>query len=76
MFSQQICGILFFYVYGVVFVQAIGLGDPFLVQLITNIVQIFAVGASIITANRVRRRINLMITNFMMLVAFIIISGV
>ncbi|KAH9239387.1 hypothetical protein K456DRAFT_1747144 [Colletotrichum gloeosporioides 23] len=76
MFSQQICGILFFYVYGVVFVQAIGLGDPFLVQLITNIVQIFAVGASVITANRVRRRVNLLITNFMMLVAFIIIGGV
>ncbi|KAJ3949046.1 uncharacterized protein N0V96_000156 [Colletotrichum fioriniae] len=76
MFSQQICGILFFYVYGVVFVQAIGLGDPFLVQLITNIVQIFAVGASIITVNKVRRRTNLMITNFMMLVAFIIIGGV
>ncbi|KAI3557897.1 hypothetical protein CABS02_02079 [Colletotrichum abscissum] len=76
MFSQQICGILFFYVYGVVFVQAIGLGDPFLVQLITNIVQIFAVGASIITVNKVRRRTNLMITNLMMLVAFIIIGGV
>ncbi|KAF3806050.1 High-affinity glucose transporter RGT2 [Colletotrichum gloeosporioides] len=76
MFSQQICGILFFYVYGVVFAQAIGLGNLFLVQLITNIVQIFAVGASIITANRVRRRINLMITNFMMLVAFITIGDV
>ncbi|KAK1512438.1 uncharacterized protein CCOS01_14678 [Colletotrichum costaricense] len=76
MFSQQICGILFFYVYGVVFVQAIGLGDPFLVQLITNIVQIFAVSASIITVNKVRRRTNLMITNLMMLVAFIIIGGV
>ncbi|KAK1500526.1 hypothetical protein CTAM01_06461 [Colletotrichum tamarilloi] len=76
MFSQQICGILFFYVYGVVFVQAIGLGDPFLVQLVTNIVQIFAVGASIITVNKVRRRTNLMITNLMMLVAFIIIGGV
>ncbi|KAF4854326.1 Low-affinity glucose transporter HXT1 [Colletotrichum siamense] len=76
MFSQQICGILFFYVYGVVFVHTIGLGDPFLVQLITNIVQIFAVGASVMTANRVRRRVNLMITNFMMLVAFIIIGGV
>ncbi|WYZ44975.1 hypothetical protein EsH8_VIII_000291 [Colletotrichum jinshuiense] len=76
MFSQQICGILFFYVYGVVFVQAIGVSDPFLVQLIVNIVQIIAVGAAVVTGNKVRRRINLMITNCMMLVAFLIIGGV
>ncbi|POR34959.1 hypothetical protein TPAR_04863 [Tolypocladium paradoxum] len=76
MFSQQICGILFFYVYGVVFVQAIGVEEPFLVQLIVNIVQIFAVGAAVITGNKVRRRINLMVTNCMMLVAFIVIGCV
>jgi hypothetical protein len=75
MFSQQICGILFFYVYGVVFVQAIGAEDPFLVQLITNIIQIFAVGASVLTANKVRRRVNLMITNSLMLVALIVIGS-
>ncbi|KAF4917846.1 Low-affinity glucose transporter HXT1 [Colletotrichum viniferum] len=40
------------------------------------LLQIFAVGASVITANRVRRRVNLMITNSIMLVAFIIIGGV
>ncbi|KAJ5414323.1 hypothetical protein N7509_000950 [Penicillium cosmopolitanum] len=74
MFSQQVCGILFFYVYGVVFVQAIGVGDPFIVQIVINVVQIIAVGASVITANKVRRRINLMVTNCMMLVAFIVIG--
>lgn len=76
MFSQQICGILFFYVYGVVFAQAIGVKDPFLIQLITNILQIFAVGASVITGNKVRRRINLMVTNFMMFFAFIVIGAI
>ncbi|KAH6880646.1 general substrate transporter [Thelonectria olida] len=76
MFSQQICGILFFYVYGVVFVQAIGVEDPFLVQLIVNIVQIFAVGASVVTGNKVRRRVNLIVTNCMMLVAFIVIGSI
>lgn len=75
MFSQQICGILFFYVYGVVFAQEIGISDPFLIQLITNIIQIFAVGAAVVTGNKVRRRVNLMVTNIMMLVAFIIIGG-
>lgn len=76
MVSSQVCGILFFYVYGVVFAQAIGIKDPFLIQLITNILQIFAVGASVITGNKIRRRINLFITNSMMLVAFIVIGGI
>lgn len=76
LFSQQICGVLFFYVYGVVFAQEIGIKDPFLIQLITNILQIFAVGASVITGNKIRRRTNLLVTNFMMLVAFIVIGGI
>lgn len=76
MFSQQICGVLFFYVYGVVFAQEIGIKDPFLIQLITNILQIFAVGVSVITGNKVRRRTNLLVTNSMMLVAFIVIGGI
>lgn len=76
MFSSQANGIVFFYVYGVVFVQSIGIPDPFLVQVIVNIVQIIAVGASVITGNRVRRRINLMATNSIMLSSFIIIGGI
>lgn len=76
MFSQQICGILFFYVYGVVFIQEIGVADPFLVQLAINIVQIFAVGASVITGNKVSRRSNLLVTNSMMLAAFIVIGAI
>jgi hypothetical protein len=76
MISSQVCGILFFYVYGVVFAQAIGIKDPFLIQLITNILQIFAVGASVVTGNKVARRMNLFITNSMMLVAFIVIGGI
>lgn len=76
MVSSQICGILFFYVYGVVFAQAIGIDDPFLIQLITNILQIFAVGASVVTGNKVSRRKNLFITNSMMLIAFLIIGGI
>jgi sugar porter (SP) family MFS transporter len=76
MFSQQVCGILFFYVYGVVFVQEIGVQDPFLVQIVINVVQIVAVGASVITGNKARRRVNLMVTNCMMLVAFLVIGGI
>ncbi|KAH8172118.1 sugar transporter domain-containing protein [Sarocladium implicatum] len=76
MISSQICGILFFYVYGVVFAQEIGIKDPFLIQLITNILQIFAVGASVITGNKVPRRMNLFITNSMMLFAFLVIGGI
>ncbi|KAL3440167.1 general substrate transporter [Aspergillus insuetus] len=76
MYAQQICGILFFYVYGVVFVQAIGINEPFLVQLIQSILQICAVTASMLTAHRVSRRGNLLVTTSAMLVAFIIIGGI
>ncbi|KAF7553269.1 hypothetical protein G7Z17_g3744 [Cylindrodendrum hubeiense] len=76
LFSQQVCGILFFYVYGVVFAQSIGIAEPFMIQLITNILQIFAVGASVITGNKVSRRMNLLVTNFMMIVAFIVIGSI
>ena len=58
-----------------VFAQAIGMKQPFLIQLIVNIVQIFAVGAGVVTGNKVPRRLNLFITNGIMLVAFIIIGG-
>lgn len=76
LYSQQICGILFFYVYGVVFAQAIGIKQPFIIQLITNVLQIFAVAAAVITGNKVRRRTNLLITTGMMFVAFIIIGSI
>ncbi|KAE8141266.1 general substrate transporter [Aspergillus pseudotamarii] len=76
MYSQQICGILFFYVYGVVFVQAIGIDEPFLVQLIQNILQICAVTVSMATANHVPRRINLLVTTSIMFLAFVVIGGI
>ena len=76
MFAQQINGILFFYVYGVVFAQAIGIKQPFLISLITNILQIFAVAAAIAFATRIRRRTNLLVTTSMMLIAFIIIGSI
>lgn len=76
LYSQQICGILFFYVYGVVLAQAIGITHPFMIQLITNILQIFAVAAAVITGNKVPRRNNLLITTGMMLFAFIVIGSI
>lgn len=76
MFSQQINGILFFYVYGVVFAQAIGISQPFLITLITNILQIFAVGASVVFQHKMKRRLNLLVTTGMMVFAFIVIGGI
>lgn len=76
MYAQQICGILFFYVYSVVFVQAIGIENPFLVQLIQNILQIVAVTVSMATANKVPRRTNLLVTTTIMLLAFVVIGGI
>jgi hypothetical protein len=76
MFSQQVCGILFFYVYGVVFIQAIGVANPFLVQIVINVMQIVAMGLSVLVANKTRRRVNFMVTSIMMLIAFLVIGAI
>ena len=76
LFTSQINGIIFFYVYGVIFAQAIGIKEPFIISLITNTLQIFAVGASVILGNKVRRRTNLLVTSAIMIFAFLVIGGI
>lgn len=76
LYSQQICGILFFYNYGVVFAQAIGVSQPYTIQLVTNILQIVTVTVSVLLGNKVPRRTNLLVTTVMMFVAFIVIGGI
>lgn len=76
MFAQQICGIIFFYNYGVVFAQEIGVNQPFTISLITMVLQIFAVAAAVLTGNALRRRINLLVSTGIIFLAYIIVGGV
>lgn len=76
MYAQQICGIIFFYNYGVVFAEALGVSQPFTITLITMILQIFAVGACVLTANKLSRRSNLLVSTGMIFIAFIVIGGI
>lgn len=76
MCSQQINGIVFFYSYSVIFAQSLGLAQPFTISLITNILQVVAVGASVLLGNKVRRRTNLLVTTLIMFFAYIIIGGI
>ena len=76
MVAQQINGIQFFYSYGVVFAQSIGISEPFTISLITNVLQVVAVFVSVILGNKVPRRPNLLVTTIMMWCAFIIIGGI
>jgi sugar porter (SP) family MFS transporter len=75
MVAQQINGIQFFYSYGVVFAQSIGIKQAFTISLITNTLQVVAVGVSVVLGNKVPRRGNLLVTTIMMLLAYIIIGG-
>ncbi|OCT49386.1 hypothetical protein CLCR_04760 [Cladophialophora carrionii] len=75
MVAQQINGIQFFYSYGVVFAQSIGIKQAFTISLITNTLQVVAVGVSVVLGNKVPRRANLLVTTVMMLLAYIIIGG-
>jgi sugar porter (SP) family MFS transporter len=76
MCAQQINGITFFYSYGVIFAQSIGMSQAFTISLITNILQVFAVGASVLLGNKIQRRTNLLVTTGMMFCAYIIIGGI
>ncbi|KAE8151357.1 general substrate transporter [Aspergillus avenaceus] len=76
LFAQQVNGIIFFYSYGVIFAQSLGLAQAFTVALITNILQVVAVGASILVGERIKRRTNLLATTFMMFFAYIIIGSI
>ncbi|OAL35446.1 hypothetical protein AYO20_05296 [Fonsecaea nubica] len=75
MVAQQINGIQFFYSYGVVFAQSIGIKQAFTISVITNTLQVIAVGMSVLLGNKVRRRSNLLVTTIMMVVAYLIIGG-
>jgi hypothetical protein len=73
--AQQINGIQFFYSYGVVFAQSIGIKQAFTISLITNTLQVVAVAVSVVLGNKVSRRKNLLVTTVMMFVAYIVIGG-
>lgn len=76
MLAQQICGIIFFYNYGVVFAEEIGVSQPFTVSLITMILQVIAVAVAVLTGNALRRRINLLISTSVIFLAYLIVGGI
>lgn len=75
MVAQQINGIQFFYSYGVVFAQSIGIKEAFTISLITNVLQVIAVAVSVLLGNRVPRRKNLLICTFGILGALLVVGG-
>lgn len=75
MVAQQINGIQFFYSYGVVFAQSIGISEPFTISLITNVLQVISVAIAVLLGNKVPRRINLLVTTIMMFCAFLVVGG-
>ncbi|KAK4611975.1 Galactose transporter [Fulvia fulva] len=75
MFAQQINGIQFWYTYGVVFAQSIGVGEPFTINTIIYVVQIITVGLSVIFGNKMRRRTNLLVCTIGMLVSLVAVGG-
>ncbi|EME79860.1 uncharacterized protein MYCFIDRAFT_58653 [Pseudocercospora fijiensis CIRAD86] len=75
MFVQQINGIQFWYTYGVVFAQSIGVGEPFTINTIIYVVQIITVGLSVVFGNRIRRRTNLLVCTIGMLASLVAVGG-
>ncbi|KFA50077.1 hypothetical protein S40293_08609 [Stachybotrys chartarum IBT 40293] len=75
MVAQQINGIQFFYSYGVVFAQSIGIEEAFTISLITNVLQVIAVGVSVLLGNKVRRRKNLLVCSWGIFGALVTVGG-
>ncbi|KAI1076690.1 general substrate transporter [Whalleya microplaca] len=72
--AQQINGIQWFYYFGTVFAEDIGLTDPFLMTLIVFIIQVFVVLAAVLVANRLPRRPLLMITTGIMTASIFVVG--
>lgn len=72
--AQQINGIQWFYYFGTVFAEDIGLTDPFLMTLIVFIIQVFVVLAAVLTANKLPRRPLLIVTTSIMTVSIFIVG--
>ncbi|KAE9575476.1 Hexose transporter HXT13 [Colletotrichum fructicola] len=75
MVAQQINGIQFFYSYGVVFAQSIGIKEAFTISLITNILQVISVAVSVVLGNKISRRKNLLICTAGIFGALVVVGG-
>ena len=72
--AQQINGIQWFYYFGTVFSQAIGLDDPFLMNIIVFTIQVVVVFAAVLCANKIPRRPLLLTTTLMMMASIFIVG--
>lgn len=72
--AQQINGIQWFYYFGTVFSESIGLSDPFLMTLIVFIIQVAVVLAAVLLANKIPRRPLLLTTTAIMTVSIFIVG--
>lgn len=75
MFVQQINGIQFWYTYGVVFAQSIGVADPFTINTIIYVVQIITVGAAVVLGNKISRRTNLLVCSVGIFACLVTVGG-
>lgn len=75
MVAQQINGIQFFYSYGVVFAQSLGIKEAFTISLITNVLQVISVAAAVLLGNRIQRRKNLLACSVGIFGALIVVGG-
>lgn len=75
MFVQQINGIQFWYTYGVVFAQSIGVADPFTINTIIYVLQIVTVAVSVVLGNKLNRRRNLLVCSCGILGSLVTVGG-
>ncbi|KAL1864272.1 hypothetical protein VTK73DRAFT_6003 [Phialemonium thermophilum] len=75
MVAQQINGIQFFYSYGVIFAQSLGIKEAFTISLITNVLQVVSVAISVLLGNKISRRWNLLVCSLGLFGALLVVGG-
>ncbi|RMJ21112.1 Sugar and other transporter [Aspergillus sp. HF37] len=75
MFVQQINGIQFWYTYGVVFAQSIGVAKPFTINIIIYVLQIITVAAAVILGNKISRRKSLLVCSCGIFASLVAVGG-
>jgi sugar porter (SP) family MFS transporter len=75
MFVQQINGIQFWYTYGVVFAQSIGVAKPFTINIIIYVLQIITVAIAVILGNKVSRRKSLLVCSCGIFASLVAVGG-
>lgn len=74
--GQQIGGVQFIFSYTTTFFSAVGIGSPFIITIVIDIIEVFGVLCSFLVVNRIGRRPLLLYTSIPMFISLFVVGGI